>query len=494
MTDSTPRPPSTELPPLHESEVVRRAAAALVDAVRQEGRDRKLTAADYQARLQALGTMRAAPMAWPLLSGGVGKGARVQLADGRQVLDMVSGIGPYLFGHDDQDGLEVAAIAAAADVAYQGHVLPGLEYDRLCQALLKHSGPRLEHVWLALSGSMANENAWKMILQRQAPADKVLVFEHAFHGRTLAMSELTDRPEYREGLPLHHNVLRIPFYDPGDSRSTQKSVEALEAAVAANPGRIAAMCFELIQGEGGFNDAPAAFFRPLMERCRAAGIAVWLDEIQTFGRTSGLFAFRTLELDDLVDVVTVGKILHGSATLFSRDYRPRPKLVAGTWAGSTVGMAIGARIIERLETEDYLGPDGGITKLEQRIDAAFDRLERHQPGIVHSRSGMGAMQAFRVWDGDPIVTTDLVTACLDEGVLFQTTGSTPMKIRMLPPLTLTEPELEAAFEALLRGLRRVATDHGLELAPGRKGTDERDKRRDGKGPEGADHEGTDRAD
>ncbi len=464
MINETPRPNPNELPPLHQDEAVRAAARALVEAVRQAGRDRKLSATDYQERLQALGTMRAAPMAYPLLAGGAGKGARVQLADGREILDLVSGIGPYVFGHDDQDGLEVASIAAAADVAYQGHVLPGLEYDRLSRVLLKHSGTRLEHVWLALSGSMANENAWKMILQRRAPADQVLVFEHAFHGRTLAMSELTDRPEYREGLPLHHNVHRIPFYDPGDPESTQKSVSSIEAALAANSGRIAAMCFELVQGEGGFNDAPAGFFRALMERCRAAGIAVWIDEIQTFGRTSGLFAFRTLGLDDLVDVVTVGKILHGSATLFSRDYRPRPKLVAGTWAGSTVGMALGARILERLENDGYLGPHGGITSLERRIDVAFARLEERIPGVVHGRSGMGAMQGFFVWDGDPIVTTDLVSTCIEEGVLFQTTGSQPMKIRMLPPLTLTEEELEAGFEALERGLRRVAAKHGLETA------------------------------
>jgi 4-aminobutyrate aminotransferase/(S)-3-amino-2-methylpropionate transaminase len=128
-------------------------------------------------------------------------------------------------------------------------------------------------------------------------------------------------------------------------------------------------------------------------------------------------------------------------------------------------MALGARIIERLEVEGYLGPNGGITKLEQRIGVAFDRLERRLPGVVRGRSGMGAMQAFVAWEGDPAVTMDLVTACIEEGVLFQTTGSTPMKIRMLPPLTLTESELQAAFDALERGLRRVAKNHGLEIAP-----------------------------
>jgi 4-aminobutyrate aminotransferase-like enzyme len=80
------------------------------------------------------------------------------------------------------------------------------------------------------------------------------------------MAALTDRPEYREGLPPTDFVDRIPFFDAGDPDSTQKSVSALEATLARSPGRHAGMCFELIQGEGGFNDAPAEFFRALMQR------------------------------------------------------------------------------------------------------------------------------------------------------------------------------------------------------------------------------------
>ena len=110
------------------------------------------------------------------------------------------------------------------------------------------------------------------------------------------------------------------------------------------------MIFELVQGEGGFQTAPPAFFRALMERCCKAHIAVWVDEVQTFARTPELYAFRTFGLEDLVDVVTVGKTIQGSAVLFRKAYNPRPGLVAGTLAGSTVGMAVGARVIERLET------------------------------------------------------------------------------------------------------------------------------------------------
>ncbi|MBJ20231.1 MAG: acetylornithine aminotransferase [Deltaproteobacteria bacterium] len=461
--DLTPFPSRASLPPLRSVASVREAASALVEAVRVAARERSLPSDAYDADLVRLGEMRGQPLAFPLLAGGVGDGAHVQLADGRQVLDLVSGIGPYVFGHDDQDLLETAAIAAASDVAFQGHVLPGPEYFRLCDRLLRHSGEQLEHVWLALSGSMANENAWKMILQKRAPAERVIAFEHAFHGRTIAMAELTDRPEYREDLPIRDIVDRIPFYDADDPDSTQRSLDALDRALEAHPGEHAAMCFELVQGEGGFNDAPPTFFRSLMERCRRAGLAVWVDEIQTFARTSELFAFRTLGLDDLVDVVTIGKILHGSATLFSADYRPKPKLVAGTWAGATVGMAMGARILERLEEEGYLGPEGGIARLTNRLEDAFGRLAERLPGVVTARSGLGAMQGFVAWTGDRAITEEIVTTSLEEGALFQTAGANPMKIRLLPPLTLTEGELDAGFATLERALRRVAQRHGLPI-------------------------------
>jgi 4-aminobutyrate aminotransferase-like enzyme len=256
---------------------------------------------------------------------------------------------------------------------------------------------------------------------------------------------------------MRGNVHRVPFYDPEDPSSTQRSLAAIDRALESHPGRIAAMCFELVQGEGGYRLAPASNFEAEMQRSQSAGIAVWLDEIQTCGRTGELFAFRTLGLDAYVDVVTAGKILHGSATLFRETYRPRPKLIAGTWAGATVGMAIGARILERLESEGHLGPQGGIVRLARRIDAAFDRLISRMPGLVTARSGLGAMQAFVPWKGESHQVADLIEACLEEGVLFQPAGAQPTKVRMLPPLNLKDEELEEAFAALERGARRVAT-------------------------------------
>jgi acetylornithine/N-succinyldiaminopimelate aminotransferase len=251
-----PAKKSTPFDSLLDCEAVQEAARALIDAIQHETADRTLTAKSYERAVRELERLRGRPLIYPALTSGAGKGARVWLADGTMKIDLISGIGVYAFGHGDHDLLMNAVVAAASDVVFQGHLTPGPEILQLSRALLRHSGPKLKHVWLAISGADANENALKMIYQKHSPADKMVVFERAFHGRTMAMAELTDRPAFREGLPMRGNVLHVPFFDPDDEASTDKSVAVLEAHLRRYPGQIAGMTFEIIQGEGGFRTAP----------------------------------------------------------------------------------------------------------------------------------------------------------------------------------------------------------------------------------------------
>ncbi len=456
---STPR--ATRSDPLLDSPRVRAAARELVAAVAEASAAAWLSPEEYADALQRLEALRGRPLVFPLLLSGSGRGARVRLADGREILDFIGGIGVYAFGHSEADLLETAAIAAAGDSVFQGHLAPAGEYLRLSELLVRHAGPRLAHVWLSLSGSMANENALKLILQKHAPADRIVAFEHNFAGRTLASGEITDKPAYREGMPLRGNVLYLPFYDEADPRSTQKSVAALDAHLQRYPGRIAGMIFELVQGEGGFNTAPRDFFAALMERCRRAGVAVWVDEVQTFARTGELFAFKTFGLEELVDVVTIGKALQGSAALFTREYNPKPGLIAGTFAGSTVGMAVGARLLERLEREGYLGAGGRVAALGLRVAQRHEALRRRLPRAVGPRCGIGAMQAFVPFDGSPELVQAVLRAAFEEGLLAFQAGSNPTRIRMLLPLGLGDEELDAGFAIFEKAIRRVAEEKGL---------------------------------
>jgi 4-aminobutyrate aminotransferase-like enzyme len=450
------------LSPLHDAPSVREAARALLDAVAEEGEARALSPETYARAVARIGRLRGRDLFLPLLLGGVGRGARARLADGTTKLDWIGGLGVYAFGHSDRDLLETAVAAAAVDTVFQGHLAPGPEYLRLSEALLRHAGPRLRHVWLSVSGAIANENALKMIFQKHAPADFVVVFDDGFAGRTTTLAELTDRPGFREGLPLRGNVLHVPFFDPAQPEaSTARSLAALDAHLARHPGRVAAMLFELVQGEGGINPAPREFFLPLMQRCRERGVAVFVDEVQTFGRTGELFAFRTLGLEEHVDVATAGKLLQGSAVLLAREYNPRPGLVAGTFAGSTVGMAVGTRIIERLEGEGYLGPEGRIAVLGRRIERRFESLSRRLPRAVGPRSGIGAMHAFVPFDGSEAVVRAVIDAAFEAGLIVFSAGRRSGRIRLLPPLHSSDEELEAGFAILEKALRRVGEEREL---------------------------------
>jgi 4-aminobutyrate aminotransferase-like enzyme len=437
---------------------VREAAQALIDAVRAAAGERELGTKAYERALRDVARLRGRPLAVPALVAPTGRGARVRLADGRTLLDFVCGIGTYLFGHGDPDLLETAVIAAAGDSVYQGHLAPSAEYADLLRALLRHTGPHLKHGWLSISGAIANENALKLVLQKHAPADTMIAFERNFAGRTLALAEITDKAAYREGLPLSGRVLYVPFFDP---ERPERTALALDTHLARYPGRIAGMLFELIQGEGGYHTAPPAFFRTVMERCRAAKIAVWVDEVQTFARTGELFAYRTFGLEELVDVVTCGKALQGSAALFRAAYNPKPGLIAGTYAGSTVGLAVGARIIERLESEGYLGAEGRIAVLGERVERRFDALRRRMSRAVGTHSGIGAMHAFVPFDGAHETAQAIVEAAFEEGLFVWSAGVRPTKIRMLLPVNTTDEELESGFAMLEKALRRVGEARGL---------------------------------
>jgi 4-aminobutyrate aminotransferase / (S)-3-amino-2-methylpropionate transaminase / 5-aminovalerate transaminase len=449
------------LDPLGSAPEVRAAAAALVDAVVRAASERALTEKQYAHAVANVGRLRGRPLLLPALASGVGRGARMRLADGTIKLDWIGGIGIYAFGHGDRDLLETAAIAAASDVVFQGHLAPGPEYLRVSRALLRHAGPRLRHVWLSLSGAIANENALKLVLQKRHPADRIVAFEGNFAGRTTTLAEITDKAAYRDGLPLRGNVLLVPFHDAAHPDPIGRSLAALDAHLARHPRQIAAMAFELVQGEGGIRTAPREFFAALMQRCRAAGVAVWIDEVQTFARTGELFAFRTLGLEEWVDVVTVGKVLQGSAVLFTRELNPRPGLVSGTYAGATVGMAVGARIIERLEDEGYLGADGRIALLGRRVERRFEALAKRCPDAVSRYDGVGAMHAFVPFDGKSELADAVMRAAWDEGLLVFTAGAQPSRVRLLLPVNTTDEELDVGFAMLEKALRRVAAERGL---------------------------------
>src|SRR5215469_5737456 len=373
----------------------------MLDAIAEAERSANppLGPAAMMAELDELASLRGRAAFYPYLGSGVGRGARAMLADGRWVLDLALGIGVHLFGHGNLDLIETAMRAAASDLVMQGNLVFNREYGRLMKTILAHAPRGMEHCWLSISGADANENALKMVRQKRDGRPGIIAFRGCFHGRTSAMAEITDRPDYRVGQPSTFPVEYLPFFNRHDPDSAQKTLAGLREIIQRNGDQISAFIVELVQGEAGFVTAPRDFFVPLFEECRRAGIAVWADEVQTFARVSELFATDLLDLADYVDVITIGKVFQGSAVLFRKEFAPDPALISGTYSGATVPMAVARRMIEKLTSEHLFGPEGREKQLELLTRGYIERLSRAKPGVISEVDGVGAMVAFRIGDG-----------------------------------------------------------------------------------------------
>src|SRR5689334_23791288 len=208
-----------------------------------------LSPAAMKAELDELAKLRARPAFYPYLGSGVGRGARAMLADGRWVLDLALGIGVHLFGHGNLDLIETAIRAAAADLVMQGNLVFNREYNLLMKTLLAHAPRGMTHCWLSLSGADANENALKLVRQKRDGRPGIIAFRGCFHGRTSAMAEITDRPDYRVGQPWTFPVRYLPFYDHHDPSSPTKTLTQLRQIIAEAADQIGAIVVELVQGE-----------------------------------------------------------------------------------------------------------------------------------------------------------------------------------------------------------------------------------------------------
>lgn len=418
--------------------------------------------AGYEETLKRFGAQRGGALYYPYLGSGIGRGALVELGDGSVKYDFITGIGVHYLGHNHPALLEAGVDAALANTVMQGNLQQNLESAQLVERLLASAnkrGARLAHGFLTSSGAMANENALKVAFQKKSPADRVLAFSHCFAGRTLALSQVTDKAAYRQGLPDSLSVDYVPFYDEAKpAESTAAAAAVLKELLARHPGRHACMIFELIQGEGGgYAPGTAEFFRALIAPLRAAGVLIHFDEIQTFGRTSELFAFQHFGLDEWADIVTLGKLSQACATLIRADLQPKPGLVSQTFTAPSAAIRSALAILDQIEGQGFLGKDGKIMRLSRHFTAKLRDLAQRRPDLAAGPFGLGGMLCFTPLGGDPDKVAKYLKNCFEAGVIGFIAGGKPAKARFLLPVGgAEEADIDAAFPILERVLAETA--------------------------------------
>jgi len=307
---------------------LRDAQSAITDT--QPPRDE--LAESFRDYLDRIASVKGKPALYPYIGSGLGNGPLVQLCDGSVKWDMINGIGVHMFGHSHPELVKAALQAALGDTVMQGNLQFNADSIEFAELLLSEasSSSRIEHCFLTNSGAMANENALKICMhKRGGVAPRVLAFADCFMGRSTTMAQIGDSAAGRVGIPLNTHVDYMPFYDPEHGeRSIEYAEYHLQQYIDRYPGQHACFVMELVQGEGGFNVAPREFFAPLMALCRKHGIPVWIDEVQTFGRTESMFYFQQLGLGEYVDVVTIGKMSQVCACLYTSDMNPKPGLLS----------------------------------------------------------------------------------------------------------------------------------------------------------------------
>ena len=408
---------------------------------------------------------------YPYVGSGRGRGALVELMDGSVKWDMINGIGVHMFGHCDPGVMRASLHAALSDVVMEGNLQFNADGIALAQLLCDEASraSRLKHCFVTNSGCMANEAALKICQQKTGAAPRVLAFRDCFMGRSVAMSQIGDEPAYRQGLALNMLVDYIPFYHPEiGERSIATSVALLKELIRRWPKQHSCFVFELVQGEGGFKTAPRAFFAELMTVCREAGIPVWIDEVQTFGRTTTMFAYEAMDLGEFVDVATLGKISQACACMYTEAMNPKAGLLSGTFSASVSALQAGWSVLQRMRDGGYYGPEGRIAKLYDAFRTRADALVKQHPeffppyktdGGIESRNwvgGVGGMMRLTPFGGDKERVSRLLQHLFEDGVIAFLCGHGPWHLRFLPPIGVMEPQqFDEVFAILKRSLART---------------------------------------
>ncbi|MCE9618679.1 MAG: aminotransferase class III-fold pyridoxal phosphate-dependent enzyme [Planctomycetes bacterium] len=470
--------PGGVLPALAQHPAVRGAIDQIVNQLKLSSQDLTGAKPATQAGRETLNgwlerakLVRARGGYYPYIGSGRGRGALVELLDGSVKWDMINGIGVNMFGHSDPGVTRACLEAAMADVVLEGNLQFNADSVAFAEFLTKEAGraSALQYCFVTNSGCMANEAALKICQQKRQGAPRVIAFNDCFMGRSVAMSQIGDEPAYRQGLAQNILVDYIPFYDPDlGATSTEASLAKLEECLRRYPGQHSCFVFELIQGEGGFNVAPREFFTTLMKACKAAGVPVWDDEVQTFGRTQSMFAFEALGLGELIDVATIGKISQACACLYTSDMNPKPGLLSGTFSASATSFHAGLSMLTRLRDGGFYGPEGRIAKLHAAFRAKADDLVKRRgeffPPVkkshgLESRShvgGAGGMMRLTPFGGDKEKITKLLQNLFEDGVIAFLCGHGPFHLRFLPPIGVMEPaEFGPVFEILEKSLERT---------------------------------------
>ncbi|MEM6451365.1 MAG: aspartate aminotransferase family protein [Cyanobacteria bacterium P01_D01_bin.105] len=379
-----------------------------------------------------------------------GKGCRVWDSTGREYLDFVAGIATCTLGHAHPQMIE----SVTAQIQKLHHVsnlyyIP--EQGNLAQWLTERSCA--DRVFFCNSGAEANEGAIKLArkygrtkLGIETPV--IITAKFSFHGRTLATVTATGQPKYQKNFnPLVPGFHYVPY----------NNIAALREAIESLDGeqrQVAAVMMEPMQGEGGVCPGNPVYFKQVRKLCDEKGILLILDEVQVgMGRTGNLWGYETIGVEP--DVFTSAKGLGGGVPIGAILTKRHCDVLKAGEHGSTFGgnpfvCGVALTVCETLEADGILA---NVRSRGKQLRKGLTAIAAKYPSICEGARGWGLINGLVLKEGS--VALDIVKAALEEGLLIIPAGASV--VRMVPPLIVSEAEVNEALSLLDRTLSQLAT-------------------------------------
>lgn len=390
-------------------------------------------------------------------------GAILQDIDGNSIIDLGAGIGVNNVGNTNERIVKRIHEAAENLTHTCFTVAPYMGYIEVCEKLNTHTpGTFKKKSLLVNSGAEAIENAIK-IARHFTKRPAIVVFEHAYHGRTnLTMALTAKNMPYKDGFgPFAPEIYRMPmpysFRWVGDPATiTEDALEIITHRIEKEIGvnNVAAILIEPIQGEGGFIVPPAGFLPGLSKFSTKHGIVFIADEVQTgFARTGNMFAVE--EEGVVPDMIVTAKGIAGGMPLAAVTGRAEimdsshGSGLGGTYGGNPVSCAASLGVFETIEEEQLVERARMLGKI---LSDSLHALAGKYPiiGEIRGRGLMQAIELVKVGGKEP--NTDAMNAivkyCQSRGVLVLTAGTYVNVIRFLPPIVISEELLRDALGVL----------------------------------------------
>ncbi len=368
-----------------------------------------------------------------------GEGSRVWDEDGKAYLDLVGGWAVNTLGHSAPVIVDALTEQAATLIhtSNQFYTIPQLE---LADLLVQNSP--FDRVFFSNSGVEANEGAVKLVRKygqhKRNGAYTVITTDHSFHGRSLAMLTATGKEAYKKDYgPLPAGFLNVPYND-------------LDAIKAATTDETCAIMLEPVQGEGGVNVATKEYLQGVRQWCDQNNLVLVFDEVQTgVGRLGTLWGFQKFGVEP--DVMTLAKGLGGGVPIGAILAKEKYNVFTygdhgSTFGGNPLATAVALAVMREVLKQDI---PGNAEKVGNYFMQKVEDMRAQRPYITDVR-GYGLLIGVE-FDSD--VSAQIVSESMKEGLLLNAPAANV--IRFMPPLVLTEAEVDEAIEKLGRVLDRV---------------------------------------